>query len=62
MRVLNLLSTKLFSDPYFQCYFQEARYSNTSYTVMRRPRMQGLPPRFSGSIEIRFFQSIWCAA
>lgn len=29
----------------------EARYSNTSYTVMRRPRMQGLPPRLAGSEE-----------
>jgi hypothetical protein len=25
---------------------------------MRRPRMHGLPPRFSGSIVMRFFQSI----
>lgn len=27
-----------------------ARYSSTSYTVMRSPRMHGLPPRFPGSI------------
>src|SRR5216684_1312250 len=30
----------------------EARYSSTSYTVMRMPRMQGFPPRLPGSIEI----------
>jgi hypothetical protein len=36
----------------------EARYSKTSYTVMRSPRMQGLPPHFSGSMVMRFFQSI----
>jgi hypothetical protein len=28
----------------------DARYSSTSYTVMRSPRMHGLPPRFPGSI------------
>jgi len=27
-----------------------ARYSSTSYTVMRRPRMHGFPPRLPGSI------------
>jgi hypothetical protein len=27
-----------------------ARYSSTSYTVMRSPRTQGLPPRLPGSI------------
>lgn len=31
----------------------EARYSRTSYTVMRNPRIQGLPPRFAGSRVIR---------
>lgn len=31
----------------------EARYSKTSYTVMRKPRMQGLPPRFAGSMVMR---------
>ena len=31
----------------------EARYSRTSYTVIRNPRIQGLPPRFSGSMEMR---------
>ncbi|ULA65720.1 MAG: hypothetical protein LZF86_240113 [Nitrospira sp.] len=31
----------------------EARYSNTSYTVIRNPLMQGLPPRFAGSMVIR---------
>ena len=36
----------------------EARYSKTSYTVIRRPRMQGFPPRFSGSMVMRFFQSM----
>ena len=28
----------------------DARYSSTSYTVMRSLRMHGLPPRFPGSI------------
>lgn len=27
-----------------------SQYSSTSYTVMRSPRMHGLPPRFPGSI------------
>jgi len=31
----------------------EARYSRTSYTVIRSPRRQGFPPRFPGSIVIR---------
>lgn len=30
----------------------EARYSRISYTVIRNPRMQGLPPLLPGSIEI----------
>src|SRR6266404_5254682 len=28
----------------------EARYSSTSYTVIRKPRTQGFPPRLLGSI------------
>ena len=32
------------------CDMPDARYSSTSYTVMRSPRMHGLPPRFPGSI------------
>lgn len=32
----------------------EAKYSNTSYTVMRNPRMHGFPPRLPGSIVMRF--------
>jgi len=32
----------------------EARYSRTSYTVMRSPRIQGFPPRLPGSIVMRF--------
>jgi len=31
----------------------EARYSRTSYTVIRSPRIQGFPPRFPGSIVIK---------
>jgi len=30
----------------------DARYSSTSYTVIRNPRMHGLPPRLPGSIVI----------
>src|SRR5437016_967578 len=30
----------------------EARYSRMSYTVIRSPRIQGLPPRLPGSIVI----------
>ena len=30
----------------------EARYSRTSYTVIRSPRIHGFPPRFPGSIVI----------
>ncbi len=36
----------------------EARYSSTSCTVIRRPRMHGLPPRFSGSMIMQCFHSI----
>jgi hypothetical protein len=31
-----------------------ARYSNTSVTVIRKPRMHGLPLRLSGSIVMIF--------
>ena len=31
----------------------DARYSRTSDTLIRKPRMQGFPPRLSGSIVIR---------
>src|SRR5712691_362596 len=36
----------------------DARYSKTSVTVIRRPRMQGLPPRLPGSKVIRERQSM----
>src|SRR2546422_5189361 len=36
----------------------DARYSKTSVTVIRRPRMQGLPPRLPGSNVIRERQSM----
>src|SRR5438128_10143291 len=36
----------------------DARYSKTSVTVIRRPRMQGLPPRLPGSKVIRDRQSM----
>src|SRR5437762_7263532 len=36
----------------------DARYSRTSVTVTRRPRMQGLPPRLPGSTVIRERQSM----
>src|SRR2546425_7048121 len=35
----------------------DAMYSRTSDTVIRKPRMHGLPPRFPGSIVIRDRQS-----
>lgn len=40
----------------FSSLMPEARYSSTSYTVMRNPRMQGLPPRLPGSIVMRCSQ------
>src|SRR5437773_8735430 len=36
----------------------DARYSRTSVTVTRRPRMQGFPPRLPGSTVIRERQSM----
>ena len=36
----------------------DARYSRTSLTVIRRPRMQGFPPRLPGSTVIRERQSM----
>src|SRR5437762_698282 len=36
----------------------DARYSRTSVTVIRRPRMQGFPPRLPGSTVIRERQSM----
>ena len=36
----------------------EARYEATSYTVKRRPRMQGLPPIFPASTVIRGFNPV----
>ena len=35
------------------CVIPEARYSRTSVTVIRMPRMQGLPPRLPGEAVMR---------
>jgi hypothetical protein len=47
---LNILRVQIVEFfEYFLLAMPEAKYSSTSYTVMRNPRMQGLPPRLSGS-------------